>query len=175
MSSVSRYLKSHLAMRLNAQAPKDTWISPGIFTTGDLAAGWAAFRDIAVMPEPREFDPLDRNVVANPSILMEVTINVTERVDRGIKLRRYRALPSVEAVAIVSHRRPHVEIHWRAGGAWTVTEATSGTTAVAGYVLDLRDLYEDYSNNAPTHNGPEFTHPGTGHVDRVTDVGRGRS
>jgi hypothetical protein len=35
-------------MRLNAQAPEDTWLSPGTFTIGDLAAGWAAFPDIAV-------------------------------------------------------------------------------------------------------------------------------
>jgi Uma2 family endonuclease len=146
MSSVSLYLKSHLAMRLNAQAPEDTWISPGIFTIGDLAAGWAAFPDIAVMPEPREFDPLDRNVVANPSILMEVTSDFTERADRGIKLRLYRAMRSVEAVAIVSHRRPHVEVHRRSGGVWTVTEATSGAIAVAGYSLDLRDLYRDLSD-----------------------------
>jgi hypothetical protein len=49
-------------------------------------------------------------------------------------------------VAIVSHRRPHVEVHRRAGGVWTVTEATSGAIAVAGYTIDLRDFYQDLSN-----------------------------
>lgn len=141
MSSFSPYLKSNLAMQLYEQAPEDSLISPGVFTIGDLAAGWAAFPDVAVMPEPREFDPLDRNVVSNPSILMEVTSDMTERVDRGIKLGLYRALPSVEAIVIVSHRRPHVEVHRRSGGVWTVTEATSGALAVAEFTLDLRDLY----------------------------------
>jgi Uma2 family endonuclease len=130
-------------MRLNAQAPEDAIVSPGVFTIGDLAAGWATFPDIAVMPEPIAYDPLDRNVVTNPSILMEATSNVTERVDRGVKLRLYRAMRSVEAVAIVSHRRPHVEVHRRSGGVWTATKATSGAIVVAGFSLDLRDLYRD--------------------------------
>jgi Uma2 family endonuclease len=137
-------LKSNLASQLYAQAPEDTWISTGIFTIGDLAAGWAAFPDIAVLPEPIAFDPLDRNVVANPSILMEVTSDMTERVDRGVKLRLYRTMRSVEAVAIISHRRPHVEVHRRSGGVRTVTEATSGTIAVAEFNLDLGDLYRDF-------------------------------
>jgi Uma2 family endonuclease len=96
------------------------------------------------MPEPRAFYPLDCNVVANPSILMEVTSNVTERVDRGVKLRVYRAMRSVEAVVIVSHRSPHVEVHRRSGGVWTVTEATTGALTVASVSLDLRDLYRDF-------------------------------
>jgi hypothetical protein len=89
MSFAILCLKSNLASQLFQQAPEDTWISPGSFTIGDLAAGWAAFPDVAVMPESRVFAPLDRNVVTNPSILMEVTSDMTERVDRGIKFRLY--------------------------------------------------------------------------------------
>lgn len=95
------------------------------------------------MPEPRTFDPLDRNVVANPSILMEVTSDMTERVDRGIKVRLYRSMRSVQAVVIVAHRRPHVEVHRRVDGEWTVSEATSGAIAIAGFGLDLHGLYRD--------------------------------
>jgi hypothetical protein len=51
-----------------------------------------------------------------------VTSDGTEDFDRGDKLAHYRQIPSLEAVAIASHREPRVDVWWRAGycsfGAW---------------------------------------------------------
>jgi Uma2 family endonuclease len=116
-----------------------------VFTIGNMEAGWATFADLSGLYRPLAHDPRDRNVITNPRFLGEVTSNASERIDRGPKLELYRTLPSVESVILVSHRRPHVEVHRRGNrGFWTVTEATTGELQItADLVVDVDTLYRD--------------------------------
>jgi hypothetical protein len=92
--------------------------------------------------------------------LVEITSDVTERIDRGVKLDRYRSLKSAEAIVLISHRSQHVAVRGRHGGLWTVIEATSGTLAVARLSLDVSapcnnwSISDKLSSNALQHGPP---------------------
>jgi len=55
----------------------------------------------------------------------------TEDYDRGEKLANYQQIPSLEAVVIVSHRKPHVEVWSRSpeSESWQRSEAAEGSEA----------------------------------------------
>jgi Uma2 family endonuclease len=50
-------------------------------------------------------DPL---AITNPGVIVEVTSPSTKEYDRGEKLDRYRSIPSLQAVLILSHRGPTI-------------------------------------------------------------------
>jgi Uma2 family endonuclease len=113
------------------------------FTIGSLEAGWVALPDLAGIWKPLVNDTRDDNVIMNPWILVEVTSDASERIDRGPKLARYRSHPSVEVVVLVALRRRHVAVHRRRGGGWRVTDATTGALEIPSARLDVDALYND--------------------------------
>ena len=54
------------------------------------------------------------DVVANPSILIEVLPSTTEQYDRGLKWEGYQCLPSVTDYFLVAQREVRVEHYQRA-------------------------------------------------------------
>jgi Uma2 family endonuclease len=76
-------------------------------------------------------DPEKKTNVTNPSVLVEVTSDSTEDYDRGEKLEHYKQIPSLQAIVIISHREPLVQIWSRADGspAWSVATAGKGDKA----------------------------------------------
>ena len=106
-------------------------------STSDLkvrieATGLSTFPDVSVVCGEREFARLDRNAITNPTLLIEVTSKSTEDYDRGEKLEHYKRIPSLEAVVIVSHREPRMEVWSRASNSehWIKREASAGESAV---------------------------------------------
>jgi Uma2 family endonuclease len=96
-----------------------------------LETGLATYPDASVICGPTERDPEKKTNVTNPRVLLEVTSDSTEDYDRGEKLEHYKRIPSLEAVVIVSHRAPRVEVWSRAPGAerWSKTDTSSGDAA----------------------------------------------
>jgi Uma2 family endonuclease len=90
----------------------------------------SAFPDVSVVCGGREFSPVDRNALTNPTILVEVTSPSTEDYDRGEKLSHYKQLPSLAAVLFVSHRTQRVTVVRRAGAGWEEQEFRSGERVV---------------------------------------------
>jgi Uma2 family endonuclease len=89
-----------------------------------MATGLATYPDASVVCGPAQRDPEKKTNVTNPRVLVEVTSNGTEDYDRGEKLEHYKQIPTLEAVVIVSHREPRVEI-WSRGPdstEWSRTE-----------------------------------------------------
>lgn len=96
-----------------------------------LATGLATYPDASVVCGATERDPEKKTNVTNPRVLVEVTSDGTEHYDRGEKLEHYKRIPSLEAVVIVSHREPRVDVHFRAAGesAWAASTALAGQVA----------------------------------------------
>lgn len=90
-----------------------------------VATGLATYPDASVICGPTERDPEKKTNVVNPRVLVEVTSDGTEHYDRGEKLEHYKQIPTLEAVVVVSHREPRIEVWSRARGSgeWLRTEA----------------------------------------------------
>jgi Uma2 family endonuclease len=85
--------------------------------TSDLRLGLASdvfvYADAVVVCHPMTFRPGTKDVVTNPSVVVEVLSKSTEAYDRGDKLAGYLALASVEHVVFVAQRQARVEIYTR--------------------------------------------------------------
>ena len=87
---------------------------------------------------------IDRNATVNPSLLVEVTSSATEDYDRGEKLSHFKQCPTLQAVMIVSHRRPQVTIVLRNASGWDTFEYRSGEVVdvpALSLRLSVDDLY----------------------------------
>jgi Uma2 family endonuclease len=95
-----------------------------------LATGLATSPDVTVVCGAMKRDPESADTVTNPRLVVEVTSKGTESEGRGEKLEQYRKVPSLQAVVLVSHREPHIEV-WEpaADGTWSSRSFESGQTA----------------------------------------------
>ncbi len=122
--------------------------------TADMRVGVHAcnryfYPDLSVTCGERQIEKV-RNAqsLLNPTLITEVLSPSTERVDRGDKLRYYRALDSLAAYVIVSQDAPRVETYTRqTDSAWRYEEV-SGLDAVLSLPainaqLRLADIYAD--------------------------------
>ncbi|MBX3202114.1 MAG: Uma2 family endonuclease [Labilithrix sp.] len=126
--------------------------------TADLRLGLASdffvYADAVVVCAPMTFRPGTKDVVTNPSVVVEVLSKSTEAYDRGDKLAGYLALPSVRHVVLVSQREARVESYARqddgsfryeilaAGGALRL-DALGVTIAVADVYAGAFDVPAD--------------------------------
>jgi Uma2 family endonuclease len=96
-----------------------------------MATGLATYPDASVVCGPTERDPEKKTNVTNPRVLVEVTSDGTEEYDRGQKLEHYKQIPSLEAVVIISHREPWIEVWSRSGTSpsWHSTRSQLGEQA----------------------------------------------
>jgi Uma2 family endonuclease len=108
------------------------------------AAGLATYPDVSAVCGPVETKPGDRNVVTNPSLLVEVLSPSTEAYDRGDKLHDYKLIPSLRAVLLISQHRPEVTLVERTAAGWQTMLARAGSTITleAPHVqLRVDDIY----------------------------------
>ena len=80
---------------------------------------------VAFCGEPEILDDR-RDVLLNPSLIVEVLSDSTEAYDRGDKFALYRQIPSLREYLLVSQNQIRVELYTRgAEGRWTLTDHTS--------------------------------------------------
>ncbi len=108
-----------------------------------LATDLATYPDLSIVCGRAEPALDDANAILNPRFLVEVTSASTEEYDRGDKLSQYKQLPSLQAVAIVSHRRRQVTVVTRTGASWSEKEVRAGERVSLGdgISFDVADLY----------------------------------
>ena len=117
--------------------------------SSDLQIGFAEARyvyaDASVVCGPLLIQPGTKDVVENPSVVVEVLSESTEQYDRGLKWDGYRRLPSLSDYLLVSQREASIE-HYRRepDGSWRYTAAGAGerVTLSNGAVLDVTLLYQ---------------------------------
>lgn len=95
------------------------------------ATGLSTYPDACVVCGPTERDPDKKTNVTNPRVIVEVTSDSTEHYDRGEKVTHYKQIPSLEAIIIVSHREPRVDVWSRSGDspAWSCRSFAAGESA----------------------------------------------
>jgi Uma2 family endonuclease len=103
------------------------------------------YADASVVCGPVELRTGTTDVLANPSIVVEVLSKRTEVYDRGLKWESYRDLPSVTDYVLVSQVAPRIE-HFRreADGEWHYSVVQAGGRIVLsnGTRIDVDAVYE---------------------------------
>ena len=111
------------------------------------AEGLYTYPDITVVCGGEQYETEKQTTLLNPTLIVEVLSESTERYDRGRKFAFYRAIPSLQAYVLVAQDRASVEV-FRKGtdGHWTLFEPDDeGTIELAsiGATLRLTDVYEN--------------------------------
>jgi Uma2 family endonuclease len=111
------------------------------------AAGAGKYPDlVALCGEPQLLDGR-RDVLLNPSLIVEVLSESTEAYDRGGKFALYRQIPSLKEYLLVTQGRVQVELFTRGeDGRWTLSDysALSDRVPLASVdaTLALTEVYD---------------------------------
>lgn len=109
--------------------------------------GLYTYPDVTVVcGEPRLEDE-HADTLLNPTLLIEVLSESTQRYDRGRKAEHYRRIPSLEEYLLVDQTEPRVERYRRRGEReWLLTEVSGLGERIELDSIDgalaLRDVYE---------------------------------
>jgi len=118
--------------------------------SGDLQIGFAdsaryVYADATIVCGALRIQPGTKDVVENPSVVVEVLSSSTEQYDRGLKWDGYRRLSSLNDYLLVSQHTASIE-HYRreSDGSWRYTAAGPGerVTLTDGTTLDVSALFE---------------------------------
>ncbi|MGE5154196.1 MAG: Uma2 family endonuclease, partial [Bdellovibrio bacteriovorus] len=101
---------------------------------------------VAFCGEPELLDGR-RDVLLNPSLIVEVLSDSTEAYDRGAKFALYRQIPSLREYLLVSQGRVLVELYSRdEDGRWLLSDYRAMTDRVPlpslGCTLALAEVYD---------------------------------
>jgi Uma2 family endonuclease len=110
--------------------------------------GLFAYPDLVVVCGALQFHDQARDVLLNPTVIVEVLSPSTEAFDRGEKFRRYRTwLPTLTDYVLVAQEGPLIDhYHRQEDGTW-VLRALEGLQAnmhlgTIGCTVPLADVYE---------------------------------
>jgi Uma2 family endonuclease len=111
-----------------------------------LQAGEALYYypDVQVLCDPTDDDPL---VKRRPCVVVEVSSERTEAIDRREKLLVYRGIASLSLYLIVAQDRREVTVHVRDAGTWQTYVARSTDAIPIGclgeHALHMDAIYQD--------------------------------
>ena len=109
------------------------------------ATGLATYPDVSVVCGPLQRDTDGRETVLNPTVVVEVLSDSTERYDRGEKFEHYKKIPSLEEYVLVSQKEAFVEVWSRDGDSWSRQEGPVGARLLLHSIqceLVVDDLYQ---------------------------------
>ena len=118
-----------------------------------LARGNSYYPDASVVCGPVVVAPDDPNAITNPTLIVEVLSETTERRDAGIKFRDYQRIPSLRHYLMASQDEHRVE-HYRRNddGTWTYAVSESGGAVQLpdlGGALSVDELYVGEDQERP--------------------------
>ena len=128
---------------------KDTKVRSGrIPMSGKGTSGLFSYPDILVVCGEPEYHDAFKDVILNPTTIVEVLSESTEAFDRGEKFRRYRKWnPTLRDYILVSQDKPQIEHYERQpNGRWSFDshEGLESEVVIASIrcVLKLADVYD---------------------------------
>jgi Uma2 family endonuclease len=128
------------ALRSRLRAPCEPQNEAGILLPWTNQSFYVADLAVTCVPlGPEQWCP-------DPVLIVEVLSPFTESDDRGVKLRAYRRLASVQDILLVASDRPAIEHFSRAGDRWVLTDLGPGDTIrleSLGIEIPLDELYTD--------------------------------
>jgi Uma2 family endonuclease len=104
------------------------------------------YPDVIVVCGRPVFEDEALDTLTNPTLIVEVLSNSTEKADRRLKWNCYRTLPSLQTYVLVAQDAPHIEMFTRHDDDSWGYEAVSGQEAVVplpaiGCTLRLSEVY----------------------------------
>lgn len=111
------------------------------------ATGLYTYPDITVVAEQPLLEDNERDILLNPTIIIEVLSSSTESYDRGEKFQSYRTIDSLREYLMIAQNRHHIEHYVRqADGQWLFSEATALAASIHLPSIDcelpLTDVYD---------------------------------
>lgn len=111
------------------------------------AADASTYPDVVALCGERAFHDGRRDVLLNPSLIIEVLSPSTEGYDRGGKFAIYRRLPSLQEYLLVSQDKQATELYIRQpDGRWLLSEHSGPDAEVhlpsVDCCLSLREIYD---------------------------------
>jgi Uma2 family endonuclease len=108
--------------------------------------GLYTYPDVTVACEEQRFVDDETDALLNPTLIVEVLNDSTEKYDRGEKFRQYQKIPSLKEYMVVSQHAPRVELLVReSGGTWRLYQAEGMegkiTSPILGVTLELREIF----------------------------------
>lgn len=105
-----------------------------------------AYPDIVVVCGRQEFLDAQRDTLTNPTVIMEVLSESTEKYDRGLKFELYRGLPSLREYVLIAQDRMSVERYFKQDdGSWLYASYSSHNEEVplqsVGCSVPMQEIY----------------------------------
>ena len=115
------------------------------------ATGLFTYPDATIVCGELQFVDEHQDTVINPSVVVEVLSESTEKYDRGTKSDHYRQIPLLKELILISQDKYHVEQFFRqADGSWLFTEQKElqsvFTLASLGIEIAMAELYRGVSH-----------------------------
>ncbi len=106
-----------------------------------------AYPDVTVVCSKPEFDTKEKDVLLNPTILVEVLSDSTEARDRGEKASSYRRIASLQEYIFINQDKAKVETYSRkADGTWVLSEVSglNGVVKIASLKcqIAMAEIYD---------------------------------
>ena len=110
------------------------------------ATGLYTYPDVTVACEEQRFADNETDTLLNPTMIVEVISESTEKYDRGEKFRQYQQIASLKEYMLVSQHTPRVELFVReGGGTWRLLQAEGlhGTISspTLGVTLEMQEIF----------------------------------
>ena len=128
---------------------KDTKVRSGRTPmSGKSMSGFFSYPDVLVVCGDPEFHDAYKDIILNPTTIVEVLSDSTEAFDRGVKFRRYRKWnPTLRDYLLISQDMPAIDHFSRsAEGVWSIQshEGLEGEIVISSIrcVLKIADVYD---------------------------------
>ena len=110
------------------------------------ASGLYTYPDASIVCGELQFDDAQKDTLTNPTVLIEVLSESTEKYDRGAKSGHYRQIAALQEIVLISQDEPLVERFTRqANGGWLLIESRQLSDEVhlesVGISITLSELY----------------------------------
>jgi Uma2 family endonuclease len=118
------------------------------------ATGLYTYPDMVIYCDKPQFEDANVDTLLNPSVVVEVLSESTEKYDRGKKFGHYRQIPSLQEYILVAQDQPLMERFVRQpDGAWSLT-VFEGLASVFEFAsvpvrVPLTDVYDGVEFPAP--------------------------
>ena len=109
-------------------------------------SGLFTYPDIVTICGKPEFYDEEKDVIVNPTVIMEVLSKSTETYDRGFKFELYRRIDTLKDYFMVSQEKVSIEYYSRnADNSWTLKEFNDINQSIEiksiECILEIKDVY----------------------------------
>jgi Uma2 family endonuclease len=108
------------------------------------------YPDVAVVCGQPQYEDARRRVLLNPTVIIEVLSESTERYDRGLKFQWYRSIETLREYVLVSQDTKYIDHYQRqSDNLWSLSSASADDASIYLASIDctlrLEDIYEKVS------------------------------